>query len=213
MTSITNVVIFHDDTNGMYNNVKIQSCFPVKHWITFFAETKNIFLDIGSFVLRRSVNHIMLNIEEKKSYEIRRLIEKFTADQIKNFVIFGRLVWGLWKYWTKLQKSYPRIEFIKKVHKSFDTRHQEKNLGNISFIFISNVSDGSNPNFYYIYIMKNCLGIYSSLWYLCHEDKKGKVSIGIFVVLFFNRFFYSSGFAGYTKYGRTQSYRHWDFLL
>ena len=52
----------------------------------------SIFLDIGSFVLKSSVNHIILNVEEKKSYEIRKLIEDFTVDQIKNFVIYGRLV-------------------------------------------------------------------------------------------------------------------------
>ena len=51
----------------------------------------SIFLDIGSFVLQRYVNHIILNIEEKKSYEIRKLIEDFTVHQIKNFVIYGRL--------------------------------------------------------------------------------------------------------------------------
>ena len=51
----------------------------------------SIFLDIGSFVLKSSVNHIILNVEEKKSYEIRKLIEDFTVDQIKNFVIYGRL--------------------------------------------------------------------------------------------------------------------------
>ena len=52
----------------------------------------SIFLDIGSFVLKSSVNHIILNVDEKKSYEIRKLIEDFTVDQIKNFVIYGRLV-------------------------------------------------------------------------------------------------------------------------
>ena len=51
----------------------------------------SIFLDIGSFVLQLSVNHILLNVEEKKSYEIRKLIEDFIVDQVKNFVIYGRL--------------------------------------------------------------------------------------------------------------------------
>ena len=101
--------------------------------------TLSIFLDIGSFDLRSSVNHIILNVEEKKSYEIRKLIEEFTFDQIKNFVIFGRFVNSL-KIFNKRTKSYCRIEFIKKVQESFENRHLMGNLENISFIFISNVS-------------------------------------------------------------------------
>ena len=99
----------------------------------------SIFLDIGSFVLKSSVNHIILNVDEKKSYEIRKLIEDFTVDQIKNFVIYGRLAQSRKIFIKKLIPNF-RLKFIKKVQESFDNTDILGNLENASFIFITNVS-------------------------------------------------------------------------
>ena len=80
-----------------------------------------------------------MNVEEKKSYEIRKLIEDFTVDQIKNFVIYGRLAKSR-KIFIKKLIPNSRLEFIKRVQESFGNTEILGNLENTSFIFITNVS-------------------------------------------------------------------------
>ena len=85
--------------------------------------------------MRNSVNHIILNIENKSSYEIIRLIEELTLKDIKNFVLYGRYLRCLNTNISESSSELIRKEFLQAVERTL----VNLDTGSVAFIFITSV--------------------------------------------------------------------------